>query len=225
MSARNWTLGLAIGAVLAAAAPAAAAGPGADRPVAARAALPDGLGPCVPGRCPDPYPPVNSDGVLRGRDNGIAYPFNGDLPDCGGRVPVTGSVSVLKRDAATGAALAGARFELWRDTNGTAGLQTRGINADRRAADGCATDRGGVCDSGPLPEGFYHLVETAVPEGYALPADRVTGPLRLDSATPERRLLVTLRNERDGHGKGKKDQGHGKGGHPGHPKDAKGPRA
>ncbi|MFF8260633.1 hypothetical protein [Streptomyces virginiae] len=64
-----------------------------------------------------------------------------------------------------------------------------------------------------------------MPEGYALPADRVTGPLRLDPATPARRLVVTLRNERDGHGKGKGDHGHGKGDHPGHPKDAKGPRA
>ncbi|WP_053631565.1 choice-of-anchor A family protein [Streptomyces sp. H021] len=155
-----------------------------------------------------------------------------------------GAIRVLKQDAKTRRPLRGAVFEVWQETNGTAGLQTRGINADRRAADGCATDRGGVCDFGPLPEGSYYLVETAVPEGYALPADRVTGPLTLDAATPDRRLVVTLRNERDGHGKGKGDHGKGhgkgnhgkgnhgkgdhgkgKGGHPGHPKDAKGPRA
>ncbi|MFE2197902.1 choice-of-anchor A family protein [Streptomyces amritsarensis] len=153
-----------------------------------------------------------------------------------------GSIRVLKQDAKTRRPLRGAVFEVWQETNGTAGLQTRGINPDRRAAEGCATDRGGVCDFGPLPEGWYYLVETAVPEGYALPADRVTGPLRLDAATPDRRLVVTLRNQRDGHGKGKGDHGkgdhgkgdHGKGDHgkgkgghhdhPKHPKDAKGPR-
>ncbi|MFG2335902.1 choice-of-anchor A family protein [Streptomyces yangpuensis] len=156
-----------------------------------------------------------------------------------------GSIRILKQDAKTGRPLRGAVFEVWQETNGTAGLQTRGINADRRAADGCATDRGGVCDFGPFPAGSYYLVETAVPEGYALPADRVTGPLTLDAGTPDRRLVVTLRNERDGHGKGKGDHGkgdhgHGKGDHghgkgdgghhqkpknPGHPKDAEGPRA
>ncbi|MFJ7774069.1 choice-of-anchor A family protein [Streptomyces yangpuensis] len=154
-----------------------------------------------------------------------------------------GSIRVLKQDAKTGRPLRGAVFEVWQETNGTAGLQTRGINADRRAADGCATDRGGVCDFGPFPAGSYYLVETAVPEGYALPADRVTGPLTLDAATPDHRLVVTLQNRRDAHGKGKGDHGkgdhghgkgdHGKGdgghhqkpAHPGHPKDAEGPRA
>ncbi|MGW9084663.1 choice-of-anchor A family protein [Streptomyces yangpuensis] len=156
-----------------------------------------------------------------------------------------GFIRVLKQDAKTGRPLRGAVFEAWQETNGTAGLQTRGINADRRAADGCATDRGGVCDFGPFPVGSYYLVETAVPEGYVLPADRVTGPLVLDATTPDRRLVVTLRNERDSHGKGKGDHGkgdhgHGKGDHghgkgdgghhqkpkhPGHPEDARGPRA
>ncbi|MFD5618799.1 choice-of-anchor A family protein [Streptomyces yangpuensis] len=156
-----------------------------------------------------------------------------------------GSIRVLKQDARTGRPLRGAVFEVWQETNGTAGLQMRGINADRRAADGCATDRGGVCDFGPFPAGSYYLVETAVPEGYALPADRVTGPLTLDAGTPDRRLVVTLRNKRDAHGKGKGDHGkgdhgHGKGDHghghgdhghhqkpkhPGHPKDTEGPRA
>ncbi|MFE0008269.1 choice-of-anchor A family protein [Streptomyces erythrochromogenes] len=97
MSARKWPLGLAVGAVLAAAAPTAvAAGPGADRPVAAaRAPLPDGLGPCVPGRCPDPYPPINSDGVLRGRDNGINIFAGGDFRVRGRASEAEGRLVVL----------------------------------------------------------------------------------------------------------------------------------
>ncbi|MFD3541294.1 choice-of-anchor A family protein [Streptomyces sp. NPDC058662] len=154
-----------------------------------------------------------------------------------------GSIRIVKQDARTGRPLRGAVFEVWRETNSTPGLQTVGINPDRRAASGCATDRRGVCDFGPLPEGWYYLLETAVPEGYVLPADRVTGPLRLDAATPDRRLVVTLQNKRDDHGKddhGKGDHGKGEHGkdkpkhpkHPAkhpkdtkHPKDAKGPRA
>ncbi|MET9688380.1 choice-of-anchor A family protein [Streptomyces sp. NPDC006514] len=142
-----------------------------------------------------------------------------------------GSIRVVKQDDRTKRPLRGAVFELWQETNHTPGLQTRGINADRRVAPGCTTDRTGVCTFGPLPEGWYYLVETAVPAGYVLPADRVTGPLRLDIGTPDRRIVVTLRNKPVDHGKG--DQGkdkhpkhpkgdHGKGKHPQPPKHPKG---
>ncbi|MFG2989815.1 choice-of-anchor A family protein [Streptomyces sp. NPDC048257] len=130
-----------------------------------------------------------------------------------------GSIRVVKQDARTRQPLRGAVFEVWQETNNTPGLQTRGINADRRAAPGCTTDRTGVCTFGPLREGWYYLVETAVPAGYVLPADRVTGPLRLDIGTPDRRIEVMVRNKpvdhgKDGHGKGD----HGKDKHPKHPK-------
>ncbi|MFS0695824.1 choice-of-anchor A family protein, partial [Streptomyces nitrosporeus] len=59
-----------------------------------------------------------------------AYPFTGDLPDCGSTPPVTGDVSILKTDSETGAPLAGADFELWEETNNTDGLQTTGANPD-----------------------------------------------------------------------------------------------
>ncbi|MFJ9073858.1 choice-of-anchor A family protein [Streptomyces sp. NPDC102278] len=112
-----------------------------------------------------------------------------------------GSIRVVKKDAKTGRPLRGAVFEVWKETNDTEGLQTRGINADRRVAPGCATDRDGVCDFDRLSEGAYYLVETDVPEGYVLPGNPVTGPLRLTGTTPDHRLVVTLRNKRDDHGK------------------------
>lgn len=74
-----------------------------------------------------------------------AYPFDGDLPDCA-PPPATGVVSVLKRDE-TGRPLAGARFELWRETNDTPGLQTTGAEADTRVTE-CTTPRTG---SAPAP--------------------------------------------------------------------------
>ncbi|MGW7348618.1 SpaA isopeptide-forming pilin-related protein [Streptomyces sp. NPDC054854] len=127
-----------------------------------------------------------------------------------------GSIRVLKKDAKTKRPLRGAVFEVWKETNNTRGLQTRGINPDQKSGPGCATDRNGVCDFDRLSEGRYYLVETDVPEGYVLPRDRVTGPLKLDGTTPDGRLVVTIRNERDDHGKGKPGKGKpGKGGKPG----------
>ncbi|MCJ0871637.1 choice-of-anchor A family protein [Streptomyces sp. AP-93] len=118
-----------------------------------------------------------------------------------------GSITVLKKDAKTKNPLRGAVFEVWKETNGIIGLQTRGINADRRATAGCATDRAGACTFPGLEEGWYYVVETAVPEGYVLPRNRVTGPLHLDESTPDHRLVVTLENKRDHHGKGGKGKG------------------
>ncbi|MFF5776650.1 choice-of-anchor A family protein [Streptomyces virginiae] len=127
-----------------------------------------------------------------------------------------GSIRVVKQDARTGRPLPGADFEVWQETNNTPGLQTRGINADRLAAPRCTTDRAGLCTFGPLAEGWYYLVETAVPPGYALPADRVTGPLRLDIGTPDRRVEITVRNKPVDHGKD--EHGKDKPKHPKHPK-------
>ncbi|MFI1148401.1 choice-of-anchor A family protein [Streptomyces sp. NPDC020817] len=130
-----------------------------------------------------------------------------------------GVLEVLKKDAKTKRPLRGAVFEVWKETNGTAGLQTAGINADVLVKAGCATDGAGVCTFEYLEAGAYYLRETDVPEGYVLPEDRVTGPLRLDERTPGQKLVVTVDNRRDDHGKGKgkgKDgdehKGGGKGG-------------
>ncbi|MCY0927673.1 choice-of-anchor A family protein [Streptomyces sp. H27-H1] len=121
-----------------------------------------------------------------------------------------GTIKVLKKDAKTKNPLRGAVFEVWKETNSTRGLQTRGINPDRKVTAGCATDRAGVCSFPDLDEGWYYVVETAVPEGYVLPPNRVTGPLHLDGSTPGHRVVITLENKRDDHGKGGKG-GKGKG--------------
>ncbi|WP_432054722.1 choice-of-anchor A family protein [Streptomyces sp. bgisy022] len=74
-----------------------------------------------------------------------SYPFDGDLPDCDGDEPVTGEVRIEKTDATTGDPLPGAVFELWEETNGTAGLQTSGADPDTRLGDTCTTGPDGVC--------------------------------------------------------------------------------
>ncbi|MEV7725805.1 choice-of-anchor A family protein [Streptomyces sp. NPDC087917] len=125
-----------------------------------------------------------------------------------------GSLHVVKRDAKTERPLRGAVFEVWKETNRTPGLQRRGINADTLAKPGCATDRAGVCDFDELSYASYYLVETDVPEGYVLPRDPVTGPIVIDGTLPDGRIVITLDNRRDEHGKGDHGKGdHGKGDH------------
>jgi len=113
-----------------------------------------------------------------------------------------GSIEVEKTDAGNGQPLAGAEFELWEETNGLAGLQTSGDNADTLTGD-CTTGASGGCLFEDLEPGSYYLRETAVPEGYELPADPVTGPVRVTEANAEDGVTVRIDNEREG------DDGHG----------------
>ncbi|WP_372411498.1 choice-of-anchor A family protein [Streptomyces luteireticuli] len=112
------------------------------------------------------------------------YPFNGDLPDCGTTPPppppppVTGQVSVVKQDAGTHAVLPGARFQLWRETNGMPGLQTTGARPDTKVDGPCTTDAGGACRATVEP-GTYYWQEIQAPPGYLVPAPGVFGPLTL----------------------------------------------
>ncbi len=63
--------------------------------------LPGGLGPCVPGSCPDPFPPVGN-GSIAGYDNGINIFAGGDFrvrgkaAEAEGRVVVLGSFDMNK---------------------------------------------------------------------------------------------------------------------------------
>ncbi|WP_078886441.1 choice-of-anchor A family protein [Streptomyces sp. MUSC 125] len=115
----------------------------------------------------------------------------------------TGSIRLTKRDAKNGAALAGAVFEAWRETNGVGGLQTTGARPDTRVGAGCATDAAGHCSFGDLPLGDYYLRETAVPEGYVMPADPVSGPYAVTAANSTTGVAVAVTNERGEPCKGK----------------------
>ncbi|MGW1023973.1 choice-of-anchor A family protein [Streptomyces sp. NPDC002577] len=123
-----------------------------------------------------------------------AYPFNGDLPDCSD-VLLTGKVRVRKTDAATGAPLPGASFELWRETNGTAGLQTGGPTPDEQVGDVCTTDATGECRQ-TVDFGTYYWRETAAPEGYTSAGPDVLGPLELTADNAEDGVEVVAENTR-----------------------------
>ena len=136
------------------------------------------------------------------------YPFDGDLPSCA-NVPVPprtkeGSLTVVKKDATTSKALPGAVFEAWRETNRRPGLQTSGTRPDTRMGPGCATDTSGRCTFDELPLGVYYLRETAVPDGYAMPARTVSGPHRITNENADEGITVTLKNAREKGGKGGK---------------------
>lgn len=124
-----------------------------------------------------------------------AYPFNGDLPDCTTPPPVTGVVQVLKTDSETGAALPGASFQLWEETNGIPGLQTGGGDPDTSVGASCTTDAEGAC-SRTVETGTYYWQETAAPDGYELPDPAVFGPLVLTDENASAGVSVTAANTR-----------------------------
>ncbi|MFF9838474.1 choice-of-anchor A family protein [Streptomyces sp. NPDC013740] len=124
-----------------------------------------------------------------------AYPFNGDLPACDGTTTVSGVVRVEKKDAESGDALPGAQFQLWKESNGTAGLQTGGATPDTRVGDVCTTGADGVCARTVEPGTFYWQ-ETRAPEGYDLPSPAVFGPLNLTPENAEAGVSVTAPNSR-----------------------------
>nr|WP_308800922.1 SdrD B-like domain-containing protein [Streptomyces polyasparticus] len=108
-------------------------------------------------------------------------------------------LTVAKKDAISGRALPGAVFQLWRETNGLSGLQTSGVSRDTRVGAACATDRRGRCTFDSLRAGAtYYVQETAVPEGYLMPAKRVSGPYLLTAGNAGAGLgkVVTLSNKR-----------------------------
>lgn len=79
--------------VISALVPVLALGPGAVSAVAAP--LPGGLGPCVPGSCPNPYPSSISNGPFAGRDNGINIFVGNEFLVTGRAAEAEGRVVVL----------------------------------------------------------------------------------------------------------------------------------
>jgi uncharacterized surface anchored protein len=79
-------------------------------------------------------------------------------------------LSVLKVDAYDGTTLAGAEFEL------------RADDADGDVAGTCTTGDDGTCTVGDLDFGSYVWVETAAPQGYALPDDATSDPVLIDAS-------------------------------------------
>ncbi|MEO3978739.1 SpaA isopeptide-forming pilin-related protein [Streptomyces sp. CAU 1734] len=108
--------------------------------------------------------------------------------------PVTGDVTVVKRDADTQALLAGAVFQLWEETNGVPGLQTTGADPDTTIGAPCTTDAAGDCTR-TVPAGTYYWQETAAPPGYQLPANPVFGPLVLTAENAAQGVTVTAEND------------------------------
>ncbi|CAM5416934.1 hypothetical protein GCM10010329_79620 [Streptomyces spiroverticillatus] len=108
--------------------------------------------------------------------------------------PVRGRLTLTKTDSKTGKSLAGAVFQLWRETNKRPGLQTSGRPADTRVDSGCATDHRGRCAFTGLVPGAYYLRETAVPEGYLMPARPVSGPYTVTAANAAAGVWATVRN-------------------------------
>ncbi|MFC5914666.1 prealbumin-like fold domain-containing protein [Streptomyces pulveraceus] len=106
----------------------------------------------------------------------------------------TGQLAVEKTDRTNGKPLPGAVFQLWQETNDIDGLQTTGTNPDTKVGGACATDEQGLCTFDALELGTYYLEETAVPEGYRLPANPVSGPFELTGQNPD--LTTTISNTR-----------------------------
>lgn len=115
--------------------------------------------------------------------------------------PVSGTLRLEDTDADSGLPVRGARFEVWRETNRVAGLQTDGTDPDTRVGPGCVTDASGSCGFPGLAPGSYHLRETGVPEGYRLPADPVSGPHVLMAHEAAQDVTVRLHDSRDARGK------------------------
>ncbi|MFE9422477.1 SdrD B-like domain-containing protein [Kitasatospora sp. NPDC006697] len=100
-----------------------------------------------------------------------------------------GVLRVVKQDP-DGKPLAGAKFQLWKESNGSDGLQTTGSKPDTKVGDPCTTGTDGVCKGNGLP-GTYYWQEVSPPAGYSAPDDPVFGPLVLTSDNLDAGVSVT----------------------------------
>ncbi|MBO1419564.1 SdrD B-like domain-containing protein, partial [Streptomyces sp. FH025] len=103
-----------------------------------------------------------------------------------------GALKLVKHDQ-DGKPLAGAKFQLWHETNGTDGLQTTGDKKDTPVGDPCTTGADGICQGSGLP-GTYYWQEVSPPDGYTAPDTTVFGPLVLTSDNLDEGVTVTAVN-------------------------------
>ncbi|MEU1423277.1 SdrD B-like domain-containing protein [Kitasatospora sp. NPDC005751] len=103
-----------------------------------------------------------------------------------------GALRLVKHDQ-DGKPLAGARFQLWHETNGTDGLQLTGDKPDAKLGSPCTTGADGLCRGAGEP-GTYYWQELSPPEGYAAPDTTVFGPLVLTSENLAEGVSVTAVN-------------------------------
>lgn len=103
-----------------------------------------------------------------------------------------GELRLVKHDQ-DGKPLAGAKFRLWKETNGKSGLQSSGDRPDTAVGDPCTTGADGVCRGDGAP-GTYYWQELSPPEGYAVPEVTVFGPLVLNAENLDAGVAVTAVN-------------------------------
>ncbi|MCG6498263.1 SdrD B-like domain-containing protein [Kitasatospora sp. A2-31] len=103
-----------------------------------------------------------------------------------------GALRLVKHDQ-DGKPLAGAKFRLWKETNGTSGLQTSGDKPDTAVGEPCTTGADGTC-RGSGAAGTYYWQESSPPEGYATPEVTVFGPLVLNADNLDAGVEVTAVN-------------------------------
>ncbi|MFG3052434.1 SdrD B-like domain-containing protein [Kitasatospora sp. NPDC048239] len=103
-----------------------------------------------------------------------------------------GALRLVKHDQ-DGKPLAGAKFRLWKETNGTDGLQSTGDKADKAVGEPCTTGADGLCKGSGVP-GTYYWQEVSPPEGYSAPESTVFGPLVLNADNLAAGVEVTAVN-------------------------------
>lgn len=107
---------------------------------------------------------------------------------------LTAELAVIKHEArpdgtSTGTIVAGATFQLWRESNGRAGLQP---GDDTAVGTPCTTTGTAPCSVEDLAWGTYYWQETQAPQGYQLPADAVSGPIVVDATNAGSDFPVTV---------------------------------
>ncbi|MEV8456915.1 SdrD B-like domain-containing protein [Streptomyces sp. NPDC052095] len=105
-----------------------------------------------------------------------------------------GELRLVKHDQ-DGKALARAKFQLWKETNGSDELQTDGTDPDTKVGEPCVTGTDGLCHGTGAP-GTYYWQEVSPPKGYAAPDVALFGPLVLTDENLDDGVSVTAVNKR-----------------------------